>query len=1177
MYINKIFPFLRNSDLIRCIEQTVSIDDIYIPIKVEEGVSDKTSDNNRVFKAFRVMPCNLLVLNESDNVSKRVKSGFYGDMIKLDIHEVDYMSVVDRISVDTVDDVLSATMKINDAYEKEEIISDVLINYASNGIKVSKGDIEDIEEIELKEAESFRDWINGFKDDVQNVQESEDFFNRLMNRKDKGESISGRVVGTGKDSVYNWLDSYFALPENTDMKNGGREVVPLLIGPTAVFKSATVKELCKKYNFRLVDFRVSFTSRLDYSGLFQIGDIDDAKFSYACPMEEIVTCSDGFREYCRKAYDKVSEILTRGYVENNKASDGETTDSNHTPLTDEQRVKLTGLLGQYKEYMKTPVLFFDEITRTSDAGVEGILVQLLNQKKFNNLTLNGCKFVAATNLNLNNDAEHVLNKDQLDELYDVNQDIDVAYSNRFMPLQVHPEDVKDRWFEWAESMKNRHGKEVSSIHPMILNYLKSSRGRDKVYNDKPVMMAIDNGLSENEIRSQTFPNYRTWDMLSDYLYGVDDEYELNLKDDSSAVKEYRDTIIKGLISDWAAEDFIKYLNENGYRQHEQVADDVGDFMESTLEAGVPALLIGPSSLGKTSRVNAYRKKVEQRTGLKPEIINVNLASKDATELMGYPVKQSLVSYVCGNDLDTLGLGSVSKELQSIVEGVASDTEYGMTDYLTRRAPDLDIKKKFKKALDEGREVILFFDECNRVQNKTVMSSMFECISDSRFAGVSFKEQKDKVKIVAACNMAYEGIDALGDDDFDFDSMDEVQDYSHAGSLDPALAARFSMYWKKKYDENDVQSWINFMESEKKAGNIDSTLLEFFKSLPTKEAIKTMARVERRALERAEPSTRALFQLSKDILSMRGGATAEGYKSSLYNGKVIFDDMITSLYDKVTLDSESFNVSTESYVQEVIDLLKEVLQYKDVWEPMLTGSKIDLGGGFIGDGAEIMDSLERILTELQNKLLQPMTDDIKKECRKYADAAVELCGNVRDMDESVSRNREKIFTMYTGADFASKFVKFFDSVYGTVNDEDITIEMLADRKLIPPFFKKEKALMARLGSNTDKLVDEMLVLMKEFLDVHGKTLPSQNYADFIDGVRSVFPSTSSNDNMSTLLRRSDKKVEDMFSKAEEVGDAWIQSVIGCYRAQIGLSDIQNMRDRMNNGISKKENKRRTRIL
>ncbi len=55
-----------------------------------------------------------------------------------------------------------------------------------------------------------------------------------------------------------------------------------------------------------------------------------------------------------------------------------------------------------------------------------------------------------------------LTQKQIGDLYDVKQDIDVAYSNRFMPLQVNPEDVQDRWFEWAESTKTRNGEDVSS-------------------------------------------------------------------------------------------------------------------------------------------------------------------------------------------------------------------------------------------------------------------------------------------------------------------------------------------------------------------------------------------------------------------------------------------------------------------------------------------------------------------------------------------------------------------------------------------------------------------------------------------------------------------------------------------------------------------------------------------
>ena len=77
--------------------------------------------------------------------------------------------------------------------------------------------------------------------------------------------------------------------------------------------------------------------------------------------------------------------------------------------------------------------------------------------------------------------------------------------------------------------------------------------------------------------------------------------------------------------------------------------------------------------------------------------------------------------------------------------------------------------------------------------------------------------EDKVKIVAACNMSYTGMEEGEDVDADA--------YSSAGSLDPALAARFSLFWKKGYDENDVKSWISFMEDLKKEGEIDSTLVD----------------------------------------------------------------------------------------------------------------------------------------------------------------------------------------------------------------------------------------------------------------------------------------------------------------------------------------------------------------
>lgn len=289
------------------------------------------------------------------------------------------------IEVDLVNDIDRAIFQCNGAYLVEDILTDTFINACANGLDVSSetySEYKVLEDSDKLDTVSMSEWLfsNEHIDESYIMESALDTLQLLKDRRKKGKSNDAEGI-KGKDAVYTWLDAYFSLPEGEEMKSGGREVVPLLIGPTAVFKSATVKELCKKYNYRMVDFRVAFTSRLDYSGLFQIGEVDGKKYSYACPMEEIVVCSDGFREFCKQSYQKLEDILQKGYTESSVASDGNTVETEKKYLTDEQKTKIVELQLQYKNYMRTPVLFCDEITRCRDKGVNGILVQLLNQKK----------------------------------------------------------------------------------------------------------------------------------------------------------------------------------------------------------------------------------------------------------------------------------------------------------------------------------------------------------------------------------------------------------------------------------------------------------------------------------------------------------------------------------------------------------------------------------------------------------------------------------------------------------------------------------------------------------------------------------------------------------------------------------------------------------------------------
>lgn len=1153
-YVNKLFPFISEAEFMRNIVEVIQKDKIYCPMEFNIEVVKKEVAK-RPFKAYHIYPCDVYVLNENEDTIKKVMSGVYGDSITLNVIEINYTSIARRIEVD--DNI--ARVLMNGAYMQEEVVTDTFICSAANNTEVYM-DLIDVS-IESKSSVNFMDWVNNTP-----IDEATDYLDNLISDVGKGKSISIGVEESGEDFIYSWLDSYFRLPEGEDMKNGGREVVPLLIGPTGVFKSATVKELCKKYDYRLVDFRVSFTSRLDYSGLFQMGEIDGKKYSYSCPMEEIVTCSDGFREYCRKAHDKVTQILNDGFIVEDKSSDGNIVEGNKKYIDENQREELNKLLEQYKEYMKTPVLFFDEITRTFDGGVEGILVQLLNQKRFNNMTLNGCKFVAATNLNLNTPDEY---QSDLDDIYEVNTDLDVAYSNRFMPLRVLPKDVEGRWFNWASGEKTFNGKTVKNIHDVVLEFLKKDEYSDMVYNMRPVYDAIDNGLTDNEKKSQTFPNYRTWEMLSDYMYKIDSEYEFNLTKDKNAVREYRDTIIDGLISSWAGEKFRGFLDSKGYKLytevHGEVNDDVGDFLQATLGANVPALMIGPSSLGKTSRVKAYMKDVEKKTGLLPVLIDVNLASCDTTDLMGMPTKVSLVDYVGGSNLESSGLGALNKELKSVIKEVCSDSSFGMVDTLTLRAPDMSKKTLFKKALEEGREVILFFDECNRVKNPTIMSAMFECISDSRIFGISFKSQRDKVKIVAACNMAHSEMgEAMGED-----AAWDVGDYGNAGSLDPALAARFSIYWKKNYDGKDVKSWIDFMRKEKEAGNIDGTILSYIESLSEEDAIKVIASVEKRKLEYAESSTRALFQLSKDIKSMRGKASPNGFRKDLYNGKLIFDPITAKKFEDINIASTEYNADFVAVAQEIRSLISDIVSQESVWEPALIGEKTYVNGNQLS-AQDIIDGLKSLDEKIKDTLLKTNTSEDKNTLKVYSNTVLTLVDACSRLDNLVSNRRRDYFESYVGESFTNGFLPFFNSVFGTVDDTEITIEMLEDASLITPFLNKKRAMMGAM--NTEQMVESMIKLLEEFWDVHSNRLPSDNYAQLITGISAILPST---DSMSEVLSRSGKSVDGVFEMAEGMGDAWIMSILKFYPAMFTEEDIKNMREKIKGNTDTK--KRKTRIL
>lgn len=1131
MYFESFLPFVTELGYLeKNKKDIVNVSDVYCPLTYSKSLEDIEKDSvvksfmaKKVLKVAHIMPLNIKVFLENDILSYYIKNTRANDDILMDISYINYEDVAKTIEVKNG----TASIEKNGAsLIQEGIISEYFVNSASNGISI---DITTLQGTDKEITIPISDRVSIFnmflpstqnKKKVKAVSEKLDA-EALLKKALAGQKMETKVMS--EDYIYNWLDGYFKLPEGQEMTNdNGREVVPLLIGPTGVFKSATVKELCKKYNFRLVDFRVAFTSRLDYSGLYHKDVIDGEDFSFACPMEEIVTCSDGFREYCVRAVAKLKETLSRGTLISEKTSSGKVVSTTETPLTDEQIQKINEMIANYNEYQKTPVLFFDEITRNKNKGVEGVLIQMLNQKRFNDMTLFGCKFVAATNLNLE--------YDEINEVYDVNDDIDKAFSNRFMPLKVLPKDVQGRWFDWANLKKK--DSENSNIHPLIVQYLE--KNDDKVYDESVVVKTYNNADIDATIEAAAtpYPNYRTWELTSNLVY-------------SSKDKAINMTILEGLVGKDTANSFMSFLETQGYTRKtlKETDDDVGSFLEDNLEAGLPSLLIGPSSLGKTARVNSYAKKVEKRTGKKPEIIHINLASMDNVDVMGMPVKKTLTSYITEDTVNDSAFKFLNKEFKDIAKDIRQNSGTGFVEYLTVRSPDRGIKERFMEALKEDNMVILFFDECNRVTNSSMMSAMFEAISDYRIFGINFREQKDNVRVIAACNLGVE--------------------YGGAKGLDAALSARFSVYWKKDFDMRDVNSYIQFLKDEVEDGKIDGLLVEYLESLSKDDVLYLLKKVEDRSIENAEPSSRMLYQMSKDIKNMRGRANKKGeYITSVFNGSLLFNSLsnnkVFDFNDNLYIES----IPLSDKVNQAVDIARYVKSNSTRWEALLNDKSAIIDGESV-KAHEILEVVQDTANNLKTYLAQGNEEYVKA----LLPVMQNLITVLQDMDRNIEDTRKSTFEAYSGIEFTRGFLPYFNERFGGEDDIEITIEMLDDVNLMDKFFSKELSKIA--SSGPDEKILHSIKLIEKFYDVWKKSLPAVNYSAFFEGIMSI---QDTGDNVIMLLRKLGPTHDEFMVKAEESGDDFIYTALKSYPNKISPEQLKTLKSQVQSGTTQAKPKK-----
>ena len=136
-------------------------------------------------------------------------------------------------------------------------------------------------------------------------------------------------------------------------------------------------------------------------------------------------------------------------------------------------------------------------------------------------------------------------------------------------------------------------------------------------------------------------------------------------------------------------------------------------------------------------------------------------------------------------------------------------------------------------------------EVDEYHNFALDSGVF--VHNSRIFGITFNPRY--VKIIAACNYG--------------------ENYHSARELDAALAARFSIFRKKGYDEKDVHSFIRYLEREDEAGkNANGIIVKYFKNIidtkGVQAAVDIIKQVESEEIEIGVPSTRAFTTMSRDI-------------------------------------------------------------------------------------------------------------------------------------------------------------------------------------------------------------------------------------------------------------------------------------------------------------------------
>lgn len=948
--------------------------------------------------------------------------------------EVDYSDVARNIEIE-VDESGLMTASLNVAHGEitSTIVTDRFINLAANRVSWNPSDSEEdvkvyTESISLHTSKYSEEGLR--EAFVLNPNASVDL--------NDTDSLKIDFKDAYEEYIYNYIKS-----ENLLTKNR----VPLLIGTTAVAKSSLIKSIVQQLDtggpdgYRLIDFRAAFIDKNDIEGFaMKLKDVNNEYYAEMSPMRELIEATDEYLDYARATLQGIEQKI-QTFMSKEKMNQYDEIYSRYvkleagTPEKDAARQELKNFIEEFKdnyttiaqlqelrrlyiEKSKTPVLFFDEITRAPKEA-RNAFTTILNQKSFLNYKMTRARIVAATNYPVGMPEDYIM-------VYTTEEIDDIAALERFEPFIVQPKDVYPRWKKWADQ----------NLHPVVVEFIHSQPQRYSYALDTVIETIEDSGglLDPYNAAEIPFPNFRTWEFVSNYIKSVE-------KGES-----YDQVMIESLIGkNYVSEEFYEFLNDNypNLLSNDVTGNPDRDVFYENLRAGVlagvPVLLSGPTSYGKTTRVHNLAEE------LGAVVIEINLATKDATQIKGIPTPvpvQDTVLYGSNINFDSL---------PDDIKDLLRDTrKYGVSGNTTDYMPDKYVRDKLLEASRTGRPVILFFDEVNRC-DKTVLSSVFEAVSDNRYMGVQFRP--GQVKVVCAANLGSQ--------------------YGDVTQLDPAFSARFAMVRKDEYDLEDVKSFKRYVDSVDKDGNprFHKIVADFIKNQNDDDLLEALRSVEERTLLNAVPSMRAWHDISMMI--------SNSEPDNPFSGRVVFNlnGEIGRALDQI--------LTSRSYYKLPLDEIERALQrFPANWTGHISGSKITIQGLGMYSTTDLIEGSKMIVSQLKDP---SVPDDVKEN---YFSQLRAIMLGLKNLEIGLLKNRKTMVEAKLGAgyDIVERFFEYYNSVSG---DTIIELKDLVDKSLISPYMDRRFGGMA-----SDQLIAACSDFVNEFIDYFGDSLSVEHYQEVI---------------------------------------------------------------------------------